>query len=504
MAVFSHALLILAAIGGAASVIALAAVLVSDEAWARWKNARRGSRAIFALAVVLAALYGGTKSAGTRVNYPRTDSGTAYLTDNGSSVTNDAVVLNFTRSSLVPDDAWLFLDACPLSVTNAADVAANCVTVYSNQFSAISLPLTVAYANATNYVWYAYTDWTPGPVVHTNGVVNVAWLKSKGEMPPSALRVVPLRTEVNPINAETPEERAFRIYAPCSAFEVTVTSGATFTVALTRLSGHASATVDWGDGTASTHTSSPASHAYAAEGKFVVKISDDVSTFSVYDYAASRPLVTAALRWGDSVTSAASTYRECSKLTGFVPRWGKNVTDANRTYIYCGSLNCEIPPWGENLAIAQGTYAFCYNLTGTIPPWGANVTDAGSTYDTCENLTGTIPPWNDKITNANWTYIRCSKLTGEIPPWTDKIVYAFRTYRTCPLLTGKIPKWGAAMKDVGYCYQESTGLTGAWTDDPAELMPTDITSHEGVVTDASAALRALFYSNWGGTRTKEE
>ena len=197
METFFRILLVLAAIGGAASVIALAAVLVSDEAWARWKNARRGSRAAFALAVVLAALYGGTKSAGSRINYPRTDSGTAYLTDNGSSVTNDAVVLNFTRSSLVPDDAWLFLDACPLSVTNAADVAANCVTVYSNRFSAISLPLTVAYANATNYVWYAYTDWTPGPVVHTNGVVNVSYKKKMGEMPANAVQIIPIRTQVS-------------------------------------------------------------------------------------------------------------------------------------------------------------------------------------------------------------------------------------------------------------------------------------------------------------------
>ena len=475
MAIFSHVLLILAAIGGAASVIALAAVLVSDEAWARWKNARRGSRAAFALAVVLAALYGGTKSAGSRINYPRTDSGTAYLTDNGSSVTNDAVVLNFTRSSLVPDDAWLFLDACPLSVTNAADVAANCVTVYSNRFSAISLPLTVAYANATNYVWYAYTDWTPGPVVHTNGVVNVAWLKSKGEMPPSALRVVPLRTEVTAINAETPEERAYRIYAPCSAFEVTVTSGATFKFSFSRLSGHSSVTVDWGDGTTSTHTSSPASHTYSAAGKFVVKISDDVSSFSI----STKSFVTAALRWGDSVTRADDTYRECSNLTGFVPRWGEAITDARWTYQGRSGLTGEIPAWGASVVNAEATYANCPGLTGAIPAWGANVISARWTYNGCHALTGTIPAWGENITDA------------------------YGTYEYCYGLTGTIPAWGAAITTATYTYVNCRNLTGAWTDDPAELMPTNITSHANCVIGASAALRALFYSDWGGTRTKE-
>ena len=232
--------------------------------------------------------------------------------------------------------------------------------------------------------------------------------------------------------AETEEERAYRIYAPCSAFEVTVTNGATVAFTFSCLSGHASATVDWGDGTASTHTSSPASHAYVVDGSFVVKISDDISVFNLSTYADSRPFVTAALRWGDSLTSASDAYKSCSGLTGFVPRWGANITS---------TLNA---------------------------------------YYACSGLTGEIPAWNDKITNATYTYWRCSGLTGEIPAWNDKITGASCTYMYC------------------------TGLKGAWTDDPALLMPTNITSHRNCVMRTSGSLRALFYSDWGGTRTKEE
>ena len=49
------------------------------------------------------------------------------------------------------------------------------------------------------------------------------------------------------------------------------------------------------------------------------------------------------------------------------------------------------------------------------------------------------------------------------------------------------------------CYAYCTGLTGAWTDDPALLMPTNITSHGGTVYCASAALTSLFYKSWGGS-----
>ena len=528
METYSFYLMIASLCGLAALGIALAAKSLSDFVLDKWRHSRPCLKWGFTAAALLAALYGGTKSAG--VSYPRTESGTAYLTDNGSSVTNDAVVLNFTRSSLVPDDAWLFLDACPLSVTNAADVAANCVTVYSNQFSDIELPLTVAYENATNFNWIAYTDWTPGPVVHTNGVVNVAWLKAKGEMPPSAIRVVPLRTDVAAINAETDEERAYRLYAPDTAFEVTVTNGATFAFSkITRLSGHASVTVDWGDGTASTHTSSPASHAYAADGKFVVKISDDISSFSFNDN--SKTFLTAALRWGDSVTDASGTYYGCSGLTGFVPRWGANITtvgggfysgcyngctgltgtippwtdkitNAGYTYYNCVSLTGTIPPWTDKITNASGTYYKCVSLTGTIPPWTDKITDASETYSWCVSLTGTIPEWGANIVNASSTYDRGQKLTGSIPPWNDKITNASGTYRTCQGLTGEIPPWGENIVNASGTYQTCQGLTGAWTDDPAELMPERITSHENCVIWSSAALRALFYSDWGGSREK--
>ena len=195
METYSFYLMIASLCGLAALGLALAAKSLSDFVLDKWRHSRPCLKWGFTAAALLAALYGGTKTGS--VSYPRTESGTAYLTDNGSSVTNDAVILSFTRSSLVPDSAWLYLDCYPMSITNAADVAANCVTVYSNQFADIELPLTIPYENATNFNWIAYTDWTPGPVVHTNGVVNVSYKKKMGEMPANAVQIIPIRTQVS-------------------------------------------------------------------------------------------------------------------------------------------------------------------------------------------------------------------------------------------------------------------------------------------------------------------
>ena len=332
---------------------------------------------------------------------------------------------------------------------------------------------------------------------------------------------------------ETPEERAYRIYAPDSAFEVTVTNGTTFKFSeITKLSARASFTVDWGDGATSvgTATYSALSHTYAATGTFVIRISDDVYCFCVdgwNDGIRSRAFVTAALRWGDSIeyTGTFGGFAYCVNMRGFVPRWPPNTTYASSTYSNCKSLTCTIPPWtdkitnaqgtysgsgvtgaippwGPAVAIAQNTYYACAGLTGTIPPWTDTITTALGCYWGCRGLTGTIPPWTDKITNAQDAYNGCAGLTGTIPPWTDKIINASFCYAGCTGLAGDIPAWGAATTSASYCYYRCSGLTGAWTDDPDELMPARITSHGWCVMGCPAALCGLFYSDWGGTRTK--
>ena len=143
-----------------------------------WRMFRRSLPATKAMAVVMVAgltwFAGGKHIIGT-ISFPWTDISTRYLVNDGSFVTNDYVHVSFTRNPIVPASAWFYLDACPLSVSNLTEVSANSFTVYSNKFSDISVPFDVQYPAATNYNWFAYTDWSPSPTVHTNGVAFVLW-----------------------------------------------------------------------------------------------------------------------------------------------------------------------------------------------------------------------------------------------------------------------------------------------------------------------------------------
>lgn len=139
------------------------------DAYARASPCARG---VFFVAVAGITLYGGSKGI---IHFPFTDPEVRYLTDTGSAVSNDFVHVSFNRSVLVPNTASFYIDGCDVLYTNAEDVAAYAFNAYSNTFDRMTVPFDMPYQAATNFNWYAYTDWTPPIAVHTNGVAFVVW-----------------------------------------------------------------------------------------------------------------------------------------------------------------------------------------------------------------------------------------------------------------------------------------------------------------------------------------
>ena len=649
MGTVSDILMTLALGGLAVSGLLFASALLYPCLRNAWRQATNLARAVFCGAGVVACLFGGAKHG--KITYPKTDTDVAYLTDAGSYVTNDAVHVAFTRVPTVPDSATFYLDYCALDGTNEQGVATNWVNAKTATFADLEVPFDFAFANATNYNWLAYTDWTPGPAVQTNGVWHAYWGIDKKE----GRYFIPVRTCVRDGGSviatpkskwdakdpmELTEAEAYERYAPDTAWMVAAASDEQeYCVTLCSfLSGAAESDrwIDWGDGSRQTVPNSNYSykHVYAKAGSYVVRVSSFCTAFYPKDgswgsgkYSNMNVL---ALRWGDNLTTCdwaffgaklknkwiprwpkfatdlhncyygcstlegeipkypagvknlTGLFADCRKITGRVPDWPdeattakecysqcyalsgpapadwKNIADARNCFSRCTSLVGPIPAWTDKIVNVQECYASCSSLTGVVPAWGKNITSLASCYyyaqnvsgdvpdwpdtaltslygvfcgtkvsgqppawpktvtDTrncyfaCPNLAGTIPDWSgcEALTYVTQTYgdyyTRHYGLTGEVPAWPPNVTKAQSAFRCCAGLTGKIPKWPNSLTDVGYAFYWCEGLTGAWTDDPAELMPTNITSHGDCVTGASDAVRELFYSDWGGTRTKTE
>ena len=161
----------LAAIATATGVILLVVYLTPIL---RWIKAHKWDALIVAPFVLCLIFSGSTKHI-ARITYPRIDPEVWYLRDYGSYVTNDTVHISFTRNIIIPATAWFYLYGLESTYTNESDWAEHSFCAYSNTFANISQPLDIQYANASNYNWMAFTDWTPPPVTHTNGVAYVVW-----------------------------------------------------------------------------------------------------------------------------------------------------------------------------------------------------------------------------------------------------------------------------------------------------------------------------------------
>ncbi len=138
-------------------------------------------RGIFLLAVIGATMYGGSKGFVGSVTFEQTDPEVWYLRDAGSAVSNDYVHIAFTKNVIVPDSAFVYVDALESCYTNASDWAEHAIQVWGAPIGETGTladgvrSFDIPFDNATNYNFLVYTDWTPGPVTHTNGVAYVTW-----------------------------------------------------------------------------------------------------------------------------------------------------------------------------------------------------------------------------------------------------------------------------------------------------------------------------------------
>lgn len=155
------------------------------QGWRIW----RGKRKVAAMSLLAAAamIVGGTKGPVSRVNFPRTDPEVAYLIDAGSYVSNSFVHVDFS-TFLIPSSAMIELAYWPNESTNEDEF----VVLFSDALAAWPRPLDFEFEDASSNRWYCYTTWTPGPVVHTNGVWQQDWMMGVT----NKAVIVPVRTSV--------------------------------------------------------------------------------------------------------------------------------------------------------------------------------------------------------------------------------------------------------------------------------------------------------------------
>ena len=293
-------------------------------------------------------------------------------------------------------------------------------------------------------------------------------------------------------------------------------------IRFTLLPGCEAGTIDWGDGTVDRVTGYQAWHNFTRVGKFRVRLGPQFKWWRLWEcYTVTkegRPLVSRPriepVSWSDTLESCQGTYCGWSQsdhggVVGHVIPWGRSIKDTFCCYQFCSDITGPFPEWTDVITDATGTFDRCRGLSGRIPRWGKNITKVSQCYCDCTGLIGRFPPWPPYCTEFSSCFEGATGMYGDIPPWPECASELNSVYEGCTGAVGTIPPWPRSMTWVNSCYKDCPNLTGAWTDDPAELMPEERVRASpdsnyfrcyDVVTGCSESLRALFWDiNWGGT-----
>lgn len=115
------------------------------------------------------------KKVNDKVQFWSASSDTVYLIDNGSYVSNNLVHISFV-TRLLPDSAMIFLDYIP---KGAEPNAENYSTFKAMTSAEWPRDIDFEFEGASSNKWVMYTTYTPGPVVHTNGVAVAEFIKAQ-------------------------------------------------------------------------------------------------------------------------------------------------------------------------------------------------------------------------------------------------------------------------------------------------------------------------------------
>ena len=216
------------------------------------------------------------------------------------------------------------------------------------------------------------------------------------------------------------------------------------------------ATIDWGDGTSSTHTTGSPTHTYASAGQYQISITGQYNGLRIDGNVTQGSKLIAVNAWGNvGFTSFNNAFRSCENLVS-LPNGSitgaENVKSFYRCFYDCKSLTAipvDLFRYCVNVTNFADCFYYCTSLE-TIPldlfRYNINVTTFEYCFRNCKNLalpisifnltalqtkqpsmkqcfdvsstarshTGTVQPiWNYiTITARNYCFIRCTALTN--------------------------------------------------------------------------------------------
>ena len=186
------------------------------------------------------------------------------------------------------------------------------------------------------------------------------------------------------------------------------------------------ATIDWGDGQTSTHTTGNPTHTYVSAGQYQIKVTGQYNGLRIDNDASQKGKLIAVNAWGNvGFTSFYGAFWSCSNLVSLPSgsiTGAENVTNFSYCFSGCTSLTTiptDLFKYTVNVTTFRSCFSYCTSLT-TIPvdlfKYAVNVTIFTECFRSCTSLT-TIPnglfDYCVNVTKFSYCFLYCKNL--ELP-----------------------------------------------------------------------------------------
>ena len=255
-------------------------------------------------------------------------------------------------------------------------------------------------------------------------------------------------------------------------------------------------TVDWGDGSTPTTHTGDATHAYAAAGTYVVRVSGDFTRIHLGgDTAANAQKLRSVDQWGNATwSSMGSAFEGATEMTYAAHDAPdlSGVTNMSEMFSQAGAFHGNISSWNvsgvtDMSHMFRGAFAF----DGDVSSWNVSgVTDMSHMFHVAQHFNRPLDSWDvSSVTNMSEMFHGTHYFNQPLDSWgTSSVTNMSEMFRGADNFNGTVGSWNtSAVTDMSHMFHGADQFdrpVGTWD-------VSSVTEMDGMFASADSFNRPL-------------
>ena len=217
------------------------------------------------------------------------------------------------------------------------------------------------------------------------------------------------------------------------------------------LRGSVDVSVDWGDGSSSTATSSGnLQHTYASNRSYTISISGSLEQFGAgLDGYPHADAIVGVSAWGDpGLTSLSGAFRNASNLASVPTSLPNTVTSTSGMFWGASTFNQPLDTWNtSNVTDKSGMFGFASAFNQPLGTWNtSNVTTMSDMFVSASAFNQPLDSWDtSNVTTMSWMFENASAFNQPLNTWnTSNVTEMQRMFYGASAFNQPLDNWNTS------------------------------------------------------------